>query len=188
MRSFQSLYQLLTLSLWRCRSRRACVRACVHPHARVCRRVCIHMRRRACVRVHVYARAPVYAYMRTRMHAPACTHVCADGGSWWRHLGVSDVVSGARTHLCACACMCTRISMGAYVHACSECYMHFGTGVLGISAWEGLYVTQVCFYTNVHICEHAHCRLCTCVCMYLCVYMDACVYGCVYASMLCLTR
>ena len=30
--------------------------------------------------------------------------------------------------------------------------MHF-TGVLGTSAWAGVYVTQVCFYTNVHICE-----------------------------------
>ena len=30
--------------------------------------------------------------------------------------------------------------------------MHF-TGVLGTSAWPGVYVTQVCFYTNVHICD-----------------------------------
>ena len=90
--------------------------ACVHPHARVCGRECIHMRRRAYVRVHAYARAPVYTYMRTRMYAHACTHVCADGGSWWWRLGVSGGVLGARTHLCACACMCTRMCMGAYVH------------------------------------------------------------------------
>jgi len=57
--------------------------------------------------------------------------------------------------------------------------MHFGTGVLGTSAWAGVYVTQVCFYTNVHICEHTRCRLCTCVYMhiYVCicmhVHMDA---------------
>jgi len=88
-----------------------------HPHARMCGRVCIHMHRRACVRVHAYARALVYAYMRTRMHAHACAHVCADGGSWWRRLGVSDGVLGVRTHPCACACMCTRICMGAYVHS-----------------------------------------------------------------------
>ena len=41
--------------------------------------------------------------------------------------------------------------------------MH-STGVLGTSAWAGVYVTQVCFYTNVHICEHTRCRLCTYVC------------------------
>jgi len=99
---------------------RTCVRACVHPHARVCGRVCIHMRRRACVRVHAYARAPVYAYVRTRMHAHTCACVCLYGGSWWRRLGVSDGVLGARTHLCACACMYTRICMGAYVH--SNCF------------------------------------------------------------------
>jgi len=56
--------------------------------------------------------------------------------------------------------------------------MHF-TGVLGTSAWAGVYVTQVCFYTNVHICEHTRCRLCTYVYMYICVcicmhmHMDA---------------
>ena len=81
-RSFRSLHQLLTLSLWRCRSRRACVRAYAHPLARVCGRICIHVRRRAYVRVHAYARAPVDAYIRTRMHAHACAHGCADGGSW----------------------------------------------------------------------------------------------------------
>jgi len=49
---------------------------------------------------------------------------------------------------------------------------------------------QVCtvhscvFYTNVHICEHTRCRLCTYMYMYICVYMHACVYGCVCASMI----
>jgi len=173
-RSFRSLHQLLTLSLWRCRSRRVCVRACVHPHACVCGRVCIHMCRRSCVRVHAYARAPVYAYMRTRMHAHACSHVCSDGGSWWRRLGVSGGVLGARTHPCArvyaWARMCT---------ACSESYMHFGTDVLGTSAWEGVYVTQVCFYSNVHICDTltAGCAH-VCVCMYVCIWMRVCMDAC----------
>ena len=43
--------------------------------------------------------------------------------------------------------------------------MHFG-GVLGTSAWAGVCVTQAIFYTNVHICEHTRCRLCTYVYMY----------------------
>jgi len=66
---------------------------------------------------------------------------------------------------------------------CSECYMPF-TGVLGTSAWAGLYVTQVYFYTNVHICEHTRYRLCTYVYMYICVYMHAYAYRCVCASMI----
>ena len=55
--------------------------------------------------------------------------------------------------------------------------MHF-TGVVGTSAWAGVYVTQVCFYTNEHICDTlaagcAHMCICiyVCICMY--VHMDA---------------
>ena len=55
---------------------------------------------------------------------------------------------------------------------------------LGTRAWAGAYVAQVCFYTNVHICEHTRCRLCTYVYMYICVYMHLCAYGCVCASMI----
>jgi len=40
------------------------------------------------------------------------------------------------------------------------------------------------FNTNVHICEHTRCRLCTYVYMHIYVYMHACVYGCVCASMI----
>ena len=46
--------------------------------------------------------------------------------------------------------------------------MHF-IGVLGTSAWAGVYVTQLSFNTNVHICEHTRCRLCTYVYMYICM-------------------
>jgi len=103
-------------------------------------------------------------------------------------LGISASACG-RCHACACVfvCICMRIHMyvGIYICAffCSECYMHF-TGVLGTSAWAGVYVTQVCFYTNVHICEHTRCRLCTYVYMYICVCVHAYAYGCVCASMI----
>jgi len=62
--------------------------------------------------------------------------------------------------------------------------MHFGTGVLGTSAWAGLYVTKVCFLNQRTHLRHTRCRLCTYVYMYICVYMDACLYGCVCASMI----
>ena len=67
--------------------------------------------------------------------------------------------------------------------------MHF-TGVVGTSAWAGVYVTQVCFYTNVHICDTlaAGCaHMCTSaderdVVWYMCVYACICVWMrmCVY--------
>jgi len=103
-------------------------------------------------------------------------------------LGISTLACG-QCQACACVfvCISMRIHMyvGIYICAffCSECYMHF-TGVLGTSAWAGVYVTQVCFYTNVNICEHTCCRLCTYVYMYICVYMHAWAYGCICASMI----
>jgi len=83
-------------------------------------------------------------------------------------------------------CMCMHIIVGIYTCAffCSECCMHFGTGVLDTNAWAGVYATQVCFYANVHICEHTRCKLCTYVYMYTSVYMHAYVYGCVCVSMI----
>jgi len=51
--------------------------------------------------------------------------------------------------------------------------MHF-TGVLGTSAWAGVYVTQMCFYTDVHICEHTRCKV-----VHICVYVYMCVYVCI---------
>jgi len=84
-----------------------------------------------------------------------------------------------------CICMLMRMCVGIYICAvfCSECYMHF-TGVLGTSAGAGVYVTQVCFYTNVHICKHTRCRLCTYVYRNICVYMHAYAYECVRVSMI----
>ena len=48
----------------------------------------------------------------------------------------------------------------------------------------GVYVTQVYFYANVHICEHTRCRLCTYVYMYICVCVHAYAYGYVCVSMI----
>ena len=74
-----------------------------------------------------------------------------------------------RIHMCVGIYICTFFG--------SECYMHF-TGVVGTSTWVGVYVTQVCFYTNLHICDTlaagcAHMCICieVCICMYM--HMDA---------------
>ena len=45
-------------------------------------------------------------------------------------------------------------------------------GVVGTSAWAGVYVTQVCFYTNVHICDTLAARCAhMCICIYVCICM-----------------
>ena len=68
---------------------------------------------------------------------------------------------------------------------CSECCMHFGTGDFWALVHALVFTLHRCvFYTNVHICEHTRCRLCTYVYMHIYVYMHAYVYGCVCASMI----
>ena len=67
-----------------------------------------------------------------------------------------------------------------YVHFfCSESYMHL-TSVVGTSAWVGVYIAQVCFYTNVHICNTLAAGMC--ICVYVCVYACICIWMrmCVY--------
>ena len=179
MRSFRSLYQFLTLSLWRCHSRRACVHTCVHPHARVCGRVCIYMRGRACVRVHAYARAPdtsTCARVCMYIHVHTYAQIEGPGGGASACQAVSWARVRTRVHVHACARVYAWARMCT---ACSECYMHFGTGVLGTSAWEGVYVTQVCFYTNIHICDTltAGCAH-VCVSIYVCTWMRVCMDAC----------
>ena len=54
--------------------------------------------------------------------------------------------------------------------------------MLGTCTWTGVYVAQVCFYTNVHIWEHTWWNLCTYVCIFhvcicrVCIWMRMCVY------------
>ena len=87
-------------------------------------------------------------------------------------LSISASACG-QCHACACmfVCICMRIHMcvGTYICAflCSGCCMHF-TGVLGTSAWAGVYITQV------HVCVYR--------CMYICMYMYICMSVYMYAS------
>ena len=100
--SFLSLHQLLTLSLWRCRSRRACVRACVHPHARVCGRVCACTCICACARVRVHA------------HAYACACMCPRMRRWGVLVAAPRCVRRCLGRAYAPMCMCMHVH--AYMH------------------------------------------------------------------------
>jgi len=63
--------------------------------------------------------------------------------------------------------------------------VHFGTGVLGTSAWAGVYIAHVFF---LHQCTdlrtHSLQVMHICVYAYICVYACICIYGYVYASMI----
>ena len=101
-----------------------------------------------CVNTHVYVY--VYAYL------------CMDCGSWYQCFSVWTV---------SCMCMFFRVHMYAYAYVCGYMYMciFFAVSVTFTLKvfWAlvhgqvcmlhrcvfGVYVTQVCFYTNVHICD-----------------------------------
>jgi len=142
----------------------------------VCVYVCGHDIR---IYMHVCMYLYIYAFIHVCMWM--CMHICAKIVG----LSISDSACG-RCHACACVFVCIymRIHMCVGIYICiffgSECYIHF-TSVVGTSAWVGVYVTQVCFYTNIHLCDTlapgcAHMCICieVCICMYM--HMDAYVH------------
>ena len=148
----------------------ACVYTCV------CVYVCGHD---ICIYMHVY----MYLYICAFIHVCVC--VCIFVHRLWVLVSVLQRVDGV------CMRMCFRVHMHAYTYVCryiymciffcSKCYMHF-TGVVGTSAWAGVYVTQVCFNTNVHICDtlavgcvHMCIRIYVCICTHI-IWMRMCVY------------
>ena len=110
----------------------------------------------------------MHVHTYAQMEGPGVGASACQAVSWAR----------VRTHVHVHAC----VRVYAWARMCtaySECYMHFGTGVLGTSAWAGVYVTQVCFNTNVHICDTltvgcVH----VCVCIYVCIWMRMCMVAC----------
>jgi len=112
----------------------------------------------------------MYLYIYAFIHVCVC--VCILVHRLWVLVSVLQRVDSVmHAHVVSCAYAC--VYMYRYVHFfCSECYMHF-TGVLGTSAWAGVYVTQVCFYTNVHIWDTLAAG---CAHMYICIYVCVCVH------------
>jgi len=112
------------------------------------------------------------------MHVPTYAQMGGPSGG----VSVCQAVSWARArphvyvHVHACAHVYVWARMCT---ACCECYMHFKTGVVGTSAWESVYVTQECFYTNVHICDTLTVGCAQmCVCIYVCIWMRVCMDAC----------
>jgi len=110
--------------------------------------VCVYV----CGHVYMYIYACVYVFVHLCIYARVYVYVyaclCIDCGSWYQCFSVWTV--SCMRMFFRCICMRMHMCVGIYICAffCSECYMHF-TGVLGTSAWAGVYVTQVCFYLQV---------------------------------------
>jgi len=93
---------------------------------------------------------------------------------------VSESLRVRRCHKCACVfvCICMRVHVCVHMYVCaffcSGCCVHFGTGVLGTSAWAGVYVTQVFFltptYTSANTLAAGCARIYMCICMHM--YVD----------------
>ena len=158
--------------------------------------VCVYV----CAHVYMYIYACVYVfvhlcvYTHVYMYVYAC--LCIDCGSWYQCFSLWTV-SYMR--------MCFRVYMYAYVYVCRYiymcifyavsvtctlqvfwalvhgCYMHF-TGVLGTSAWTGVYVTQVFLHQRTHLRTHSlqvvHIYVYVYICVYacICIWMRMCVY------------
>ena len=103
-----------------------CIRACMY----VCACACVYIL--VCIYIRVYTY--VYAYL------------CILRESWCQCLCVLGGVINARVCSCVYVCVCMCVCVYMFLHFfCSECCVHFGTGVLGTNAWAGVYVTQVFF-------------------------------------------
>jgi len=152
MQSFLRLQRLLARLLPRCRSRHACMRVYVY-FVCVCVYVCICVCVRTCIYTYICMCVCICTSMR--LYTCVCVCVCIFGTDCRSQYQCFSVWTVSYTCVFVCICMRMHMCVGMYICAffCSECCMHF-TGVLGTSAWVGVYVTQVCFYTNVHFCEH----------------------------------
>ena len=142
--------------------------------------VCVHVW--TCIYVYIYACVYVFVHLcvYTHVHVYVYAYLCMDCGSWYQCFSVWTV---------SCMRMCFRVHMYAYAYCvgiyiceflCSECYMHF-TGVLGTSAWAGVYVTQVCFtptYTSANTLAAGCAHMCICIYVCICMHMHMDAYVC----------
>jgi len=100
---------------------------------------------------------------------------------------VSSMRMRVCVHMYACAYVCVCICVYVYIFMhfiCSECCLHFGTGVLGTSACADVYVIQVFFGHQRTNLRHTRCRVCTYVYVHIYMYAHAYIYRYVCASMI----
>jgi len=177
---------LLTQLLPRCRSMRACVCAYVHV-AGVCVYVCMYVCLHTCMYVCIW----MCMCICICMHVYTCVYECVCTFVHRSWVSVSVPLRARWCHECArvFVCICMRVQVCVYIYK----LVHFfavSVACTVIQVFWALVHGQVCtwhrcsFSTNVHICEHTRCSLCTYVYMHICVYMHAYVYGYVYASMI----
>ena len=114
--SFLSLQWLLTRSLQRRRSRRACVRSYVH-FVCVCVYMCMCVRVRTCIYVYICMCVCICTPMR--LHTCVCVCVCIFVHRLWVLVSVLqrvDCVMHAHVFSCAYACVYVCVWVYIYVH------------------------------------------------------------------------
>ena len=101
-----------------------------------CMCVCIYVYVCACADMYIC----IYMHVCTYMYTYAFIHICM------------------RVHMC----------VGIYICAifCSECCMHFGTGVLGTSAWAGVYAHR-CIFTPTYTSANTLAAGCVHMCIFI---------------------
>jgi len=135
---------LLTQSLQRHLSMRACVRAYLHV---VC--VCVYMCMYVCARTCIYVYICMCIFIGIRMHVYTCVYVSSC--MFVHRLSLSSRSSAclngvidAHVYSCGLVCVCICVYVYVYVHFfCSECCVHFRIGVLGTSACAVVCIIQM---------------------------------------------
>jgi len=142
--------------------------------------MCVRVR----TRIYVYICMCVCICTSMRLYTRVCVCVCIFVHGLWVLVSVLQRVDGVmHAHMFSCTyvCVCVCVWVYIYVHFfCSECYMHF-TGVLGTSAWAGVYVTQVCFYntyTSANTLAAGCAHMCICIYVCICMHMHMDAYVC----------
>jgi len=103
----------------------------------------------------------------------------ADLHRWRVSVAVLLRVGRCRGYTCVfvyiCMCMHMYVCIYVCVHFfCSECWMHFETGVLGTSACANVYMTQV-FLTQTY----TSANILVAGCAHVCICINVCVYACI---------
>ena len=131
---------------------------------------CEHTRHSYTLYVNVYTYGlfmyvdQIHRYTNVWMYARTCTYVCH------QHIHVSSQY--ARTHTYIYISMHACVYIYIYVHLFAVSFVCTLEQVFWALVHVQVCMLHRCFFdTNIHICEHTRCRLCTCVYMSICVYM-----------------
>jgi len=132
--------------------------------------VCVCTDVHVCIYMHVYMYMCTYACICICMCM--CMQICAQVVSLSsRFSACLDDVKDAHGYSCGCVCICICVCVCICVQfLCREWCVHF-TGVVGTSAWTGVYVTLTLTYTSANTLAAGCAHMCICIYMCICMHM-----------------